>query len=259
MPTLTVTKNYSDGTVLTKAQLDSAFTSVETFVNTTKLDSTNLQSGAVTASAIASGAVGSSQIASSAISIAALAADVLAFLVPTGTILSYGAETSPSGYLVCDGSAVSRSTYAALFNVIGDKHGSGDGSTTFNLPDHRGRFLRGWDHGSGTDPDAASRTAMNSGGATGNHVGSVQGTATALPNNAFGTSNPGNHNHAFSIDSGTGANSNGIGGSAGLALGNGSALSTVITSSSGGHVHTLTGGDNESRPKNAYVNYIIKI
>lgn len=55
-------------------------------------------------------------------------------LVPSGTILPYGGTTVPSGYLLCDGSAVSRTTYAALFAVIGTTYGSGDGSTTFNLP-----------------------------------------------------------------------------------------------------------------------------
>lgn len=55
-------------------------------------------------------------------------------LVPTGTILPFGGTTAPAGYLLCDGSAVSRTTYAALFAVIGTTYGLGDGSTTFNLP-----------------------------------------------------------------------------------------------------------------------------
>lgn len=60
-------------------------------------------------------------------------------------------ETPPKGYLECDGSEVSRVVYAKLFKVIGTKHGDGDGSTTFNLPDWRGYVLRGWDHGRGID------------------------------------------------------------------------------------------------------------
>ena len=59
-------------------------------------------------------------------------------MLPTGTLLAYGATAAPSGYLLCNGAAVSRTTYAALFAVIGDAYGVGDGSTTFNLPDMQG-------------------------------------------------------------------------------------------------------------------------
>lgn len=55
--------------------------------------------------------------------------------VPIGTIIDYGSTTVPAGYLACDGSAVSRTTYSALYAIIGTTFGSGDGSTTFNLPD----------------------------------------------------------------------------------------------------------------------------
>lgn len=64
-------------------------------------------------------------------------------LVPTGTVLSFAGATAPSGYLSCDGSAISRSIYSDLFYIIGTSHGNGDGSTTFNLPDYRYSFLRG--------------------------------------------------------------------------------------------------------------------
>lgn len=60
--------------------------------------------------------------------------------VPTGGMLMWGTASAPTGYLLCNGSAVSRSTYAALFAVIGTAYGSGDGSTTFTLPDFRDRF-----------------------------------------------------------------------------------------------------------------------
>lgn len=62
---------------------------------------------------------------------------------PVGTILNYAAATSPSGWLICDGSAISRTTYANLFTAISTTWGVGDGSSTFNLPDLRGAFLRG--------------------------------------------------------------------------------------------------------------------
>jgi microcystin-dependent protein len=62
---------------------------------------------------------------------------------PTGSISGYAAATAPDGWLLCDGTAVSRSTFAALFAVIGTTYGVGDGSTTFNLPDLRQRFPLG--------------------------------------------------------------------------------------------------------------------
>lgn len=63
--------------------------------------------------------------------------------VPTGAILPYGASVAPSGYLLCDGSAVSRTTYSALFAIVSTAYGAGNGTTTFNLPDFRGRFPLG--------------------------------------------------------------------------------------------------------------------
>lgn len=74
---------------------------------------------------------------------------------PTGTVITFAGQTAPDGYLVCDGSNVSRSTYLKLFDVIGTLYGIGDGSTTFTLPDLRGEFVRGWDRGKGTDPGRA--------------------------------------------------------------------------------------------------------
>lgn len=65
------------------------------------------------------------------------------FLVPTGAILPYGAASAPSNYLLCDGSAVSRATYVTLFGVIGTTYGSGDGSTTFNVPNLKSAFPLG--------------------------------------------------------------------------------------------------------------------
>lgn len=62
---------------------------------------------------------------------------------PTGLISAYGGASAPSGWLLCDGSAVSRGTFAALFAVVGTAFGAGDGATTFNVPDYRQRFPLG--------------------------------------------------------------------------------------------------------------------
>lgn len=87
-----------------------------------------------------------------------------ASLVPTGTVLTYAKSTAPAGFLACDGSAVSRTTYAALFALIATTFGAGDGSTTFNIPDMRARVPTGYDSGgasgrmpgNGISPSAAN-------------------------------------------------------------------------------------------------------
>ena len=75
--------------------------------------------------------------------------------VPTASVFALATSTVPSGYLECNGAAVSRTTYADLFSAIGTTYGSGNGSSTFNVPDMRGEFLRGWDNGRGVDDSRA--------------------------------------------------------------------------------------------------------
>lgn len=87
---------------------------------------------------------------------------------PAGTIISYGGTNAPEGYLKCEGQAVSRTEYSKLFDAIGTIYGSGDGNTTFNVPDLRGEFLRG----TGTNSHANN----GNGAAVGIHQ-----DATAIP------------------------------------------------------------------------------
>ena len=75
----------------------------------------------------------------------------LGLAIPSGSVTAFAGSSAPSGYLLCDGSQQSRTTYADLYAVIGDTYGPGDGSTTFNLPDLRGEFVRGLDNGRGAD------------------------------------------------------------------------------------------------------------
>jgi len=79
-------------------------------------------------------------------------------MVPVGLISPYGATTPPGGWLACDGAAVSRTTYASLYAVLGNSYGAGDGATTFNVPDLRQRFPLG---------KAASGTGATIGGTGG--------------------------------------------------------------------------------------------
>lgn len=71
-------------------------------------------------------------------------ADAAVAAVPTGVVATFAMNTAPTGWLKANGAAVSRTTYATLFSAIGTTFGVGDGSTTFNLPDLRGRFTRNW-------------------------------------------------------------------------------------------------------------------
>ena len=81
--------------------------------------------------------------------------------VPSGAVLYFAGQTAPTGWLKANGAAVSRSTYAALFAAIGTTYGAGDGRSTFNLPDLRAEFLRGWDDGRGIDSGRAFGSAQS--------------------------------------------------------------------------------------------------
>lgn len=72
--------------------------------------------------------------------------NMLKFIIPIGGIIGFYGTTAPDGWLICNGQAVSRTTYAELFSVISTRSGAGDGRNTFNLPDLRGQVLYGWGH-----------------------------------------------------------------------------------------------------------------
>lgn len=155
---------------------------------------------------------------------------------PTGTIQAFGGTSAPTGWFICDGTAVSRTTYSALFAVIAETFGQGDNSTTFNIPDFRGKFLRMVDGATGRDPNAATRIAMNTGGATGDNIGSIQDSEF--------------ESHQHTITGGA------VGGNYSLETKTsylGEPLIARNTSNT-----SLVGGSTETRPINAYVNYIIK-
>ena len=84
--------------------------------------------------------------------------DDLTGMIPSGAVMYFAGQTAPTGWLKANGAAVSRTAYTALFAAIGTTYGTGDGRTTFNLPDLRGEFVRGWDDGRGID----SRRALGS-------------------------------------------------------------------------------------------------
>jgi|TARA_R100000084_G_scaffold38698_2_gene15513 microcystin-dependent protein len=94
---------------------------------------------------------------------------------PAGTVIHTAASSAPDGYLKADGSAVSRTTYSDLFAAISTTYGSGNGSTTFNLPDLRGEFVRGLDDGRGVDTDRALGSAQSDQNKQHNHSVSDSG------------------------------------------------------------------------------------
>lgn len=95
--------------------------------------------------------------------------------VPSGAVMPYAGTSEPSGWLFAHGQAVSRTTYAALFTAIGTTYGTGDGSTTFNLPDLRGRVVAGQDDMGGV---SANRLTNQSGGVDGDVLGATGGAET---------------------------------------------------------------------------------
>ena len=98
--------------------------------------------------------------------------------VPEGTIIWHAASTPPAGYLKANGAAISRSTYATLFAVIGTTYGGGDGSSTFNVPDLRGEFARGWDDSRGIDSGRSFGSAQADELKSHNHSINVRYSAT---------------------------------------------------------------------------------
>lgn len=189
--------------------------------------------------------------------------DVMVPLV--GQVSVFARETAPAGWLKANGAAVSRVTYAALFAAIGTRFGAGDWVNTFNIPDLRGEFIRGWDDGRGLDP--------------GRELGGVQGGQNALHTHTARTDLAGDHTHGASSDwagehthtfTKSAGSNNSPGGYVTTANGGGS-LHT--TNPAGGHSHAITiqgapahshavtvdaSGGNESRPRNVALLACIK-
>jgi len=187
--------------------------------------------------------------------------------VPVGTVLPFAGSTAPGGFLLCDGAAVSRSDYALLFSIIGTTYGAGNGSTTFNVPDFRGRTAYG---------------AGGGGLAIGNNEGqSNPGSRGPSHHHSFsgGTSNAGNHQHPA-----VGDHTHGSPGSDSFCFTTGGVFQaatpgtnrTIITSSNfntgaaGGHQHgaagdhshsvsgSTSGGSPTDVPSFLAVNYLIR-
>jgi len=171
---------------------------------------------------------------------ASLVSNLANALCPPGTVVAYMGTNTPSGWLLCDGTAINRIQYLALFGVIGTSSGAGDGATTFNLPDLRGVFLRGVNGSrsdSFADPDDLTlRTNIFPGGNIGNTVGSYQ--PDQFGNHVHHLIQEPAGNEFFDTDQGI--------------------VGAINWNGTESDAQTQPTGGNETRPKNAYVNYIIK-
>lgn len=180
----------------------------------------------------------------------ALATDALERMVPAGVVVPFAGATAPQGWMLCAGQAVSRAIYADLYAVLGATYGTGDGSTTFNLPDLRGRTVFGLDNMNGTDAGrvSAANTRGGSGGSESKsgttnsytltvadipaHTHDANAVYGAAANNPSGT--------AVSYDSGTG----------------GSRVVTKSSGGGGGHSHGISNFD--VMPPYILLNWMIK-
>lgn len=126
MATLTIPNSFSAGTAAVASQVNANFTAVKSFVEAIS-SGVNIDSGAVTAAKLDSGLTNT--------------------FVPLGGLVPYAGATAPAGgkWMLADGTAISRTSYSALFALVGTTYGVGDGSTTFNLPNLKGRVVVGLD------------------------------------------------------------------------------------------------------------------
>lgn len=149
------------------------------------------------ASVDANRAVGTNHIKDGAVTAAKLDSGAVSVLMPTASLMPYAGSSAPTGFLLCDGAAISRTTYSDLFGVIGLTYGVGDGSTTFNIPDLRGRVIAGQDDMGGA---SANRLTGLTGGVDGDVLGGTGGTETHQLNESELAS----HNHYGANWGGTG-------------------------------------------------------
>ena len=172
--------------------------------------------------------------------------------VPTGAVFCVAVATIPTGYLECNGAAVSRTTYAALFSFIGTQYGAGNGSSTFNLPDLRGEFVRGFDNGRGVDSGRGIGSSQSGQNLSHDHDADASATSNVSDpghrHNARGYGNDDDGGNQF-----TGSGNNSVRNNAIEDATTGISVATNVS------IDVDNDGGNEARPRNVAMMYIIKI
>ncbi|KTT31187.1 tail protein [Pseudomonas oryzihabitans] len=225
--TLTLAKSYAAGTKIALAQNDPLGTFFDPLLRAQNLADVPDKSLARTNLGIYSKAE----------------VDGLITRVPAGSVMHFGGLTAPSGWMKANGAAISRTTYADLFAVIGTFYGAGDGFTTFNLPDLRGEFIRGLDDGRGVDK--------------GRGIGTSQDSQNKEHSHGADCSTTGAHSHTYWDTDTQNTNSSGLSGGNNFT----DVTSAETTSSNGDHSHVITiksAGGTEARPRNVALLAIIK-
>ena len=188
MGVITTGQTFSSGDQVTATKLNDVannctFTSASA---TTDNSTLTLGSGklkvadtGITATQLATDSVITAKIQNGAVTAAKLDSAAVSVLMPTGSIIPYAGQTAPSAdWLLCDGAAIARQasgSNTALFTLLGETYGAGDGSSTFNIPDLRGRVIAGQDDMGGA---SANRLTGQSGGVNGDNLGASGGTET---------------------------------------------------------------------------------
>ncbi|WP_419737404.1 phage tail protein [Pseudomonas sp. COR18] len=188
-----------------------------------------------------------------------------ATIVPAGAVMSFPTTTAPAGFLKANGATVSRTTYAALFAVIGTQFGAGDGVSTFTLPDLRGEFIRGWSDG--RDVDAGRALGSSQGFQNASHTHTASSSAAGEHTHDASSDVAGEHTHTFTKSAGS---NNTPGGYVTTANGGGA---LHVTNPAGAHNHTINiqaaaahahnivvdaSGGSETRPRNVALLACIK-
>jgi len=158
--------------------------------------------------------------------------------VDTGSILPWPTSSAPSGYLNCNGAAVSRSTYSALFGVIGTTYGSGDGSSTFNVPNLNANFPIG---------KSNTKNIGSTGGANNANISGVNAANTTISNTTMAS-----HSHSTAL---SGSDRNAGGGNQSPTT---SAVGSNNTGGGGAHGHGINAASVSLQQPSIDVNYIIK-
>ena len=247
MGVLTTGQTFSSGDQVTASKLnDIANQATFTSASATTDDSTltlassklKVKDLGITSTQLATDAVITAKIQDGAVTAAKLDSAAVSVLMPSGSLMPYAGSSAPTGYLLCDGAAISRTTFSALFALVGTTYGSGDGSSTFNIPDLRGRVIAGQDDMGGV---SANRLTGLSGGVDGDILGGSGGAETHTLSIAQMPA------HTHSLQNGVGTKSNSFD------------SGTFVASDASGNTGSQGGGGAHNNVQPTFIlNYIIK-